>query len=69
MKPYIRKYPDELTTALKPGGMATTDRTITATWTGVFHYDPDEPQRSGKVRRWIDVRAIDDVSLSKNGGQ
>ncbi len=60
MGPWIARYPDSLAEALKTGGMGMSDKTISATWVGVFHYAPDEPQRSGKLRRWLEVRTVTD---------
>jgi predicted Zn-dependent protease len=53
----------DLLAALRRGCAATTDKQVTATWSGQFHWEPENQPGTGKAPRWVDVQKIEDLEV------
>lgn len=51
--------------ALRHGCPGTIDKEITATWVGVFHYQPQNTPGTGRVPRWIDLSDIANLEVRR----
>jgi hypothetical protein len=58
----------KLSDVLRRGCAGTTDKRITATWIGVFHWNPKNLPGTGKVPRWLDVRGIEQLRVQPRTG-
>lgn len=54
--------------ALQKGCAGTFDKQVTATWTGTYHWQPENKPGSGRLLRWLDVQKIDDLEVTPRAG-
>lgn len=58
-----RPVGDVLINALQQGCAGTLDKEISAVWTGIFHWEPENRPATGKVPRWLDVQKIEGLEV------
>jgi len=51
--------------ALRHGCPGTIDKEITATWVGVYHYEPQNTPGTGRGPRWIDLSEIVNLEVKR----